>query len=202
VSIRVLRLASLVVMAWTSLTGCPHAANQFNYAAEPDPRKKPYVLGVADRVRISVWQNADLSTDAVVRPDGTVTMPLVGDIRAVGMTPDQLRETVRRRLQEYLKGSIPTITVAVTDVASYRFTVSGAVFQGGTFNPGRYVTVMEAIAMAGGLTRFAKPDQIIVNRVDASGKVRRIPIDYEKISAGEALNQNIVILGGDCVYVP
>jgi len=202
VSIRVLHLASLSILACASLAGCRRPI-PYDYAAEPDPRKNPYVLGVADRIRISVWQNQDLSTDAVVRPDGTVTMPLVGDIKAAGLAPDQLRETIRQRLQAYLKGSIPNITVAVTDVVSYRFTVSGAVFQGGSFTPGRYVTVMEAIAMAGGLTRFAKPDQIIVNRVEAStGQLRRIPIDYEKISSGAALAQNIVILPGDSVYVP
>jgi polysaccharide biosynthesis/export protein len=199
VSIRPHHLALLLALAAAGCTPPVH----YNYGSEPDPRGKPYVLGVGDRIHISVWQNQDLSTDAVVRPDGTVTMPLVGDIKAAGMTPTQLRAKIREHLGDYLKGAIPTITIAVTDVASYRFTVSGAVFQGGSFTPGRYVTVMEAIAMAGGLTRFAKGDQIIVNRIDPdTGRVRRIPINYDLISSGAALRQNIVILAGDSVYVP
>jgi polysaccharide export outer membrane protein len=200
VSIRAVRLVTCVLISGTMLAACPKPI-LYDYRNEPDPRGKPYVLGVADRIHVSVWQNQDLSSDAVVRPDGTVTMPLVGDIRAVGLTPTQLRDKIRAGLESYLK-DIPTITVAVTDVASYRFTVSGAVFQGGSFTPGRFVTVMEAIAMAGGLTRFAKGDEIVVNRIDAAGKVRRIPINHDKISSGEALLQNIVILPGDSVYVP
>lgn len=196
-----LRVALCAALSCVLLAGCPKVT-PYDHAQEPDPRKKPYVLGVADRIRISVWQNADLSGDAVVRPDGTVTMPLVGDLKAAGLSPEELRERIRNRLQEYIKGAIPAITVAVTEVASYRFTVSGNVFQGGSFTPGRYVTVMEALAMAGGLTRFAKSDLIIVNRIDASGKMRRIPINYEKIASGEALQQNIVILPGDAVYIP
>ena len=87
-------------------------------------------------------------------------------------------------------------------VNSYRFTISGNVFNGGSFTPGKYVTIMEAIAMAGGLNRFADPEGIIINRTDSTGRVRRIPVNYDTIASGKSPEQNLVLLPGDTVYVP
>jgi len=85
---------------------------------------------------------------------------------------------------------------------SYRYTVVGNVGTPGGFSPGRYVTIMEAIALAGGLSRFAEPTGIMIHRWDAKGKLRRIPIDYSKLLRGRAIQQNIVILPGDLIVVP
>lgn len=184
------------------LTACAHRIKYSDYQNEPDPRRKPYVLGVADRIRIGVWQNQDLSTDALIRPDGTITLPLLGDITAAGHTTEDLRQIIIHGLNSYFKGTVPTVTIAVLEVGSYRITVSGNVFQPGAFAPGRYVTIMEVIAIAGGFTRYAKTKEIIINRTDERGVVRRIPVDYEAIAAGTAPEQNLVLLPGDTVYIP
>jgi len=196
------RMTQMVVLGIALSTFACGKSKPFDYSKEPDPRNKPYLLGVSDQIRITVWQNADLSTEAVIRPDGTITLALLGDIKAAGLTPNQLKIKIKKRLENYIRASNPTVTVAVVAVNSYRFTVSGNVFTGGSFTPGKYVTIMEAIAMAGGLNRFADPTDIIINRTDATGRVRRIPINYDTIASGKTPEHNLVILPGDTIHVP
>jgi len=171
-----------------------------HYGQELDPRKHPYVIGTGDRLSVVVWQEPDLSRDVQVRPDGTVTLPLVGEVHAAGKTPTQLKEELKQRMQNYVKQ--PIVTVSVEAVASYRFTVSGNVAQNGIFAPGYYVTVAEAIAMAGGPTEYADGDDVVLIRTDPGGQLRRIPIDYEAILDGDNPEQNIVVLPGDNLFVP
>jgi polysaccharide export outer membrane protein len=181
--------------------GASAASGYRHYGREYDPRRQPYVIGVGDALHVGVWQEKDLSADVNVRPDGTVTLPLVGEVRAAGRTTAQLRDDVRQRLLQYVKTAI--VTVAVTTVASYRFTVAGNVAQTGIFNPAYYVTVSEAIAMAGGPNEYADADSVVIIRADpGGGKLRRIPVDYEAILEGDRPDQNIVILAGDTVFVP
>ncbi len=197
------RMTHIVVFGLAFLmVGCAAKQKPFDYTKEPDPRNKPYLLGVSDHIRITVWQNADLSTEAVIRPDGTITIALLGDIKAAGLTPNQLKIKIKKRLENYIRSSNPTVTVSVMAVNSYRFTISGNVFNGGSFTPGKYVTIMEAIAMSGGLNRFADPEGIIINRTDSTGRVRRIPVNYDAIASGKSPQQNLVILPGDTVFVP
>src|SRR5438128_297060 len=116
-------------IALVCLPGCvPNVT--YDYSKEPDPRNTDYVVGVSDAIRINVWKNGELSTEATVRPDGTVTMSLIGDIKAAGRTSKELREEIGRRLSAYLKSEETPITVAVTAVNSYRFTVGGNVEHG------------------------------------------------------------------------
>lgn len=174
---------------------------QYDYAAEPDPRKTDYVLGPSDTLRINVWKNAELSTEASVRPDGTITMSLIGDVRAAGRTTKQLKEEITHRLCSYIKCEETPVTVAVTGVNSYRITVSGSVEHANIFTPKYYVTVSDALAMAGGLNKFANGDKIsIVRQVD--GKQRRIPIAYSLIQNGARPDMDIVLLSGDTLLVP
>lgn len=183
-----------------SLAGCPARGRSYNYKAEPDPRNTEYVVGPSDVLNISVWGHSDLTSSARVRPDGTITMPLAGDIKAAGKTANQVKEMVMKRLAAFI--STAKVTVAVTEVNSYRFTVSGNIARGGIFSPRRYITISEAIAMAGGPNRFASPEKTTLIRTTEDGKVKRIPIDYKSISKGNKLEQNIVILRGDTIYVP
>lgn len=180
--------------------GCTPSVN-YNYKAEPDPRKLDYVLGPSDTVRINVWKNGELSTDAIVRPDGTITMPLVGDIQASGRTTKELRDEVVKRLGTYLRAEETPVTVALTAVNSYRFTVSGNVEHGGAFSPKYYVTVSDAIAMAGGLNKFAAGNKIVILRSDG-GKARRIPIVYSLLQSGARPDMDVVLMSGDTVMVP
>jgi polysaccharide export outer membrane protein len=194
---RGLALCNLVLLA-SALVGCGPVS--YDYNKEPDPRKAEYVIGVNDALKISVWKNPDLSVDARVRPDGTITMPLVGDIKAVGRTPSSVRAEITKRLQNYIRDESAIVSVAVTEVNSYRFTVSGQVEHAGVMTAKYFVTASEAIAMAGGLNRYANPHRLVLIRNDGRG-YRRIPLDYERIASGEHPEEDLVIVAGDNLFV-
>jgi polysaccharide export outer membrane protein len=182
------------------LAGC--GGPSYDYSKEPDPRKAEFVIGASDSVRIQVWKNPELSTEGTVRPDGTITMPLIGDIQAVGKTPTQLRDDVTKKLGAYVKDETITVTVALTSISSYRYTVSGNFEHPGIFSSKYYVQVAEAIAMAGGINKFANPHKLIIIRADPKTKVRRIPIDYDRVSSGEHPEENLVLIAGDTLFAP
>ncbi|HEU4410786.1 MAG TPA: polysaccharide biosynthesis/export family protein [Polyangiaceae bacterium] len=193
----------LLVALATLLFGCtPAPAGPYNYAAEADPRGQEFVIGVADALAIRVWKNPELTTDTRVRPDGTITMPLLGDIQAVGLTPQQLKQAITKKLQQFVRDEGAVVTVAVTEVNSYKVTVSGNVMQPGVFPSRAYLTVVEAVALAGGPNRFASPDRAVLMRKQPDGSVKRIPIDYESLAEGKKLEQNLVLRGGDILFVP
>ena len=148
------------------LQGCSASQGPpVNYAAEPDPRKHGFVLGPSDVLRISVWHNPDLSADAIVRPDGNITLPLLGEIVAAGSTAAELQATIAERLRTFVKDEGAIVTVAVTSINSYRFTVTGSVAHPGVFTSTHYVTFSEAMTMAGGPDRFASPEKIVIQRL-------------------------------------
>jgi polysaccharide biosynthesis/export protein len=192
--------ANLLAICLCLFGGC--SAPAYDYSKEPDPRKMEFVIGASDTVRITVWKNPELTTEATVRPDGTITMPLLGDLHAVGKTPTQLRDEIGRKLSAFVKDEAATVTVALTAIASYRFTVSGNFEHPGIFTSRYYVQVAEAIAMAGGINRFANPHKLLIIRPDKNAKVRRIPIDYERVSSGEHPEENLVLMAGDTLFAP
>lgn len=198
-----LRFAVLVLALAAFAPACrTHAANAsalYADAARHDPRGKPYVIGIADVVRVSVFKDESLSTDAIVRPDGTITMPLVGELRAAGRTAAQLQQDASQRLATLVKDA--TVTVSVTEINSYRFTVAGNVEHPGLFTARYYLTVSEALALAGGPNRYADTDEVVVVR-SMGGVMQRIPINYDDILSGKSPEQDIVILAGDSVRVP
>jgi len=195
-----LRLTFCLIASLSSVVACSTPGSHYNYAAEPDPRRSGFVLGPSDEVNINVWRNPDLSGRALVRPDGTITMPLVGDLQAAGRTPRELRNEIEQRLGAFIKGQTVTITVAVTQVNSYRFTITGGVNTPGLFAAQRYVTVQEAIAMAGGPVRFVSGERSVIVRTEG-GTTRRIPVNYKAIIAGAHPEQNLILLRGDVVVV-
>ena len=168
-------------------------------AARRDPRGKPYIIGIADVVRVSVWKDESLSTDAIVRPDGTITVPLVGELRAAGRTAAELQQEASQRMATVVKDA--PVTVSVTEINSYRFTVAGNVEHPGLFTARYYLTVSEALALAGGPNRYADTDQVVIVR-PVGGSLQRIPIDYDAILSGKSPEQDIVVLAGDSVRVP
>jgi polysaccharide export outer membrane protein len=185
-----------------SLVGCGTTI-VYDYAREPDPRSEEYVLGSADVLHITVWQTPDLSTNATVRPDGTITMPLIGDVVAVGRTPSALCAEITTRLKSFVKDDALTVSVAVTEINSYQFTMAGNVEKPGLYNARRFLTVTEAVAMAGGPSRFAALSKVAIIRPAAAGpRPRRIPIDLGAIYAGTRPDMNIVLVRGDTLYLP
>jgi len=184
------------VVLVTLLVACGSSIANYDYAKEPDPRNRELTLGVGDVVGINVWDQKELNTETTIRPDGTITMPLVGDIKAAGETPSALKEKIKAQLANFLKmGAGNEVTVAVRAWKSYRFTVEGEVTKQGVFSNDQYVTVAEAMAMAGGLSRFAKRDEIKLLRKDGKGTIRQIPLDYDALASG-------YVMPGDLIYVP
>ncbi len=197
--LRILSLAAVIGAA----SACGPRAPGYDYTTEPDPRTSEYIIGVSDQLLINVWNNPALSGEALVRPDGTITMPLIGDLQAAGETPTSLKEKIRVKLSSFIKLEGSPVTVAVTAANSYRFTVSGEANSPGIFTANHYLTVAEAIALAGGFTRFAKRNEVVLMRQDPkSGQIRRIPIAYTFIADGSNPEMNIIILSGDSIYIP
>lgn len=191
--------AAVVVLA----TGCPSKTANYPWEKEPDPRGKELVLGAGDVIGINVWENSNLNTEATIRPDGTITMPLIGDIKAAGETPTTLKARIKTQLQNYVKVQGTEITVAVKAWKSYRFTIQGEVGRPGVYSSDQYLTVADALAQAGGLTRFAKRNEIQLTRRDMkTGETRHIPLDYEALASGKRPEMNIYVLPGDTIWVP
>jgi polysaccharide export outer membrane protein len=177
------------------IAGAAHAPS-----SEPDPRSQPHVIGPSDVLRITVWRDPNLSTQVAVEPGGTIVLPLIGELHAAGRTAAMVQDEVAQRLSAYVKEAV--VTVAVAEVNSYHFTVAGNVEHAGMFTPRYFVTVSEAIALAGGPTRYASTADVVVIRRSDGGGVRRVPIDYDKILSGARPADDIVILAGDSVLVP
>jgi polysaccharide export outer membrane protein len=190
---------ALTAFAPACRTHAASASALYADAARHDPRGKPYIIGIADVVHVSVFKDESLSTEAIVRPDGTITMPLVGELRAAGRTAAQLQQDASQRLATLVKDA--TVTVSVTEINSYRFTVAGNVEHPGLFTARYYLTVSEALALAGGPNRYADTDEVVVVR-SMGGVMQRIPINYDDILSGKSPEQDIVILAGDSVRVP
>lgn len=193
-------MASALVLA----TGCSSTLPNYDYSKEPDPRSRELVLGVGDSISINVWETKDFNTDATIRPDGTITMPLIGDIKAVGETPSSLKAKIKSRLGDYVKlGTSAEITVMVKSWRSYRFTIQGEVTHAGVFTADQYVTVADAMALAGGPSKFAKRNEItLLRREPKTGEIRKIPLDYDLIASGKRQDMNIYVLPGDTIWVP
>jgi polysaccharide export outer membrane protein len=188
-----------IVLGFVGSTGCG-GLSRANLYDGPPLGEPEYRLGVADVLAVEVKDNPSFSIQqATVRPDGQVTLPLVDDVRVVGLTPAQVRAEVVRKLEAFIKQ--PMVTVSLVQLNSYSFYVLGRVQ-----NPNRYtshglVTVLQALAMAGDVTPYATPENIVVIRRFPDGQ-RRIRFDYPAVVDGTRLQENIHIETGDVVYVP
>jgi polysaccharide export outer membrane protein len=203
-AIRDLKIGRAFAVAIVVLVaGCPPKLPNYDYSKEPDPRSAELVLGVGDVVGVNVWENANLNTEATIRPDGTITMPLVGDLKAAGETPTTLKTTIKTKLQTFIKLQGTEITVAVKSWKSYRFTIQGEVGHAGVFSSDQYMTVADALAQAGGLSRFAKRAEIVLMRRDPkTGTIKHIPLDYDQLASGKRPDMNIYVIPGDTIWVP
>jgi polysaccharide export outer membrane protein len=183
------------------LLGCATPLPGFDYSKELDPRQSEFLVGPSDVLRINVWKTPDLSVDVTVRPDGTITLPLIGDVTAAGRTPSLLRAEIKRKLTAFLRDDNPAIEVIVETVNSYRFTVAGNVEHSGLFTTKYFVTVTEAIALAGGPNRYADLDRVLVLRQTATG-ARSIPVSLNEIYSGRHPEMDLVIVKEDRIFVP
>jgi polysaccharide export outer membrane protein len=167
-------------------------------AAAPDPRVAAYLIGPEDILDVQVWKNAELSRTVPVRPDGKVSLPLVNDIQAAGLTPNELRNQLTTRLSEYVP--MPEVSVIVREVHSVKVAVMGAVKVPGRYEVKSPATVLELIAQAQGLTEFASRDRIVVIRQNGASTTR-VPFNYRKVADGSEAD-NFFVRAGDIIFVP
>jgi polysaccharide export outer membrane protein len=171
----------------------PDAADTAALALDPG-----YRLGPEDVLEISVWREDGLKKDVLVRPDGGISFPLVGEVQARDKTVAELRDEIAKRLEKFIPD--PTVSVSITRVAS-RIYVIGRVNKPGDFPVGRDVDVLQALSLAGGLTPFADENGIKVMRREA-GKQVTLPFEYGRVTRGQKLEQNVILQRGDVVVVP
>lgn len=158
-----------------------------------------YRIGPEDVLHISVWKEEDLDRRVLVRPDGGVSFPLVGDLQVSGRTPLEVQDEIRSRLARYVPDA--EVTVSVDEISGYTVFVLGEVNKPGQFTLGRYVDVVQALTLAGGTTPYASERSIqILRRQDGREVVYRF--NFRDIKRGRSLDQNVVLQSGDVVVVP
>jgi len=160
---------------------------------------REYRIGPEDVLNISVWKEKELQREVIVRPDGGISFPFAGDVRAADRTPAELQSVITNRVQKFIPDAL--VTVAVTKLAGLRIYVIGKVQKSGQFIIGRYVDVLQALTLAGGLNPYASEKNIKVLR-RLSGKEVVFPFNYAAVKDGKNLEQNILLENDDVVVVP
>jgi polysaccharide biosynthesis/export protein len=172
----------------------------FDASAEPQSGDD-YQLGPEDVLEVVVWKNADLSKVVTVRPDGRISLPLIGEVPAAGFTADQVREIISGKLTEYYKEP-PSVSLIVQQANSYVIYIIGEVQRPAQYQVKRGTTFLQAIALAGGFTPFASPNNMVVLRrsID-NNKQTAIPVQYKGITSGRNLENNILLKPGDTIII-
>jgi polysaccharide export outer membrane protein len=174
------------------------AAAPAQQSAQPIAAGPSYVIGADDVLLVSVWKEPDLTTTLPVRPDGNISLPLLNDVVAAGLSPTQLAASITEKLKKFVAD--PRVTVVVTQINSQRVYVMGEVQHTGALQLLPNMTVLQALADAG-LTQFANTKGIYVLRVENSHQ-QKIPVNYKRLLKGQAIDQNIILKPGDTIVVP
>lgn len=200
-----------IIMLTVCLLGCLGMAAQglCQQAKSVSPQGQPeskiaadsdsYVIGPEDVLDIYIWKETDLSRKVPVRLDGKISIPLVGEIQAAGLTPLQLKEQLIQKFKDFVE--VPNVTITVMEANSFKVYISGQVAKPGVFILRSETTISQIIPMAGGFTEWANQRKILVLRREG-GKDQRFTINYKKIISGDDLSQNLVLKPGDTIVVP
>jgi polysaccharide export outer membrane protein len=167
--------------------------------AEVPADNDQYVIGAEDVLYIHVWKEEAFTRTIPVRMDGMISLPLVQEIKAAGLTPLQLKEVLARKLKEFIEN--PVVSVTVMEANSYKVYVSGQVKNPGVFRLRSETSVAQIIPMAGGFTEWANQKKILIIR-NENGREKRITVNYKKILRGSDSSENIVLKTGDTIIVP
>ncbi len=174
------------------------AADKATDAAFASQAGPEYVIGPEDVLHIAVWKENDLTATLPVRPDGKISLPLLDDVQAAGLTPKQLADSVTEKLRKYIAD--PRVTVVVTAINSKRIYLVGEVLHAGATPMLPNMTVLQALSSAG-LNQFANTKRIYVLRTE-NGKQKKLPVNYRKLVRGEEIEQNYRLQPGDTIVVP
>jgi polysaccharide export outer membrane protein len=195
----VLLTGSIALAQGASAQPAAEASTETSAALPAKPLAGPeYVIGPEDVLHIAVWKEADLTATLPVRPDGKISLPLLNDVQAAGLTPIQLADSVAEKLKKYV--SDPRVTVVVTAINSKRIYLMGEVSHSGPMPMSPNMTVMQALASAG-LNQFANTKKIYVLRND-NGKQEKLPVPYNKLMKGQEMDHNYTLKTGDTIVVP
>jgi len=167
--------------------------------AKPATEDPNYIIGPEDELIVNVWKEADLSRSVPVRPDGKISLPLLNDVQASGLTPMQLGSEVTTRLRKFI--AEPQVTIIVSRVNSQRIYIVGEVNHAGAFPLVPNMTVLEALSSAGGCSPFAKQTKIYILRLENGQEVRR-PFNFKEVLSGQRMEQNFLLKAGDTIVVP
>jgi|SRR5262252_6244507 len=198
----VIALASALVFAQSDAS----AGDKPKVDTQPSqPQKDPvsvsppeYIIGADDVLQVSVWKEPDLTNTLPVRPDGKISLPLLNDVQAAGLTPMQLAGSITERLKKFVGD--PRVTIVVTQMNSQRIYVLGEVLRTGPINLLPNMSVLQALATSG-FTQFANTKGIYILRSE-NGKQQKIPFNYKQVVKGEAMEQNLTLKPGDTIVVP
>jgi polysaccharide export outer membrane protein len=186
-------MASLAGQSSRGTAGQHNTANTTHVAED-------YAIGPSDVLAIDVWKDTELTRTVTVRPDGKISLPLVGELEVSGLTALKVQHLIVQRLTEYI--SNPQVTVIVQEVKSQTYVVVGKVAKPGAYEIGKPTTVLEAIATAGGFLDFAKVSKVYVIRRQVGGTSETLHFDYKKVIKGKNPEQNVELKNGDTIVVP
>jgi polysaccharide export outer membrane protein len=193
--------ACMTMVAWYATSAWAQDGNLANKTEAGEAKgavASDYVLGADDDLHITVWKEPDLTVTVPVRPDGKISLPLINDVPAAGLTPMQLRDSITEKLKKYIAD--PRVTVVVTAMHSRRIFVTGEVTHTGTQSLLPNMTILQALAAAG-FTQFANLKGIYVLRME-NGTQQKLPFNYREVVKGRHPEQNILLKAGDTVVVP
>jgi len=175
------------------------APDTASVAHKPATTDSKYEIGPQDMIDVAVWKEPELTRTVPVRPDGKISLPLLNDVQAAGLTPTQLAEQIKESLKKYVTD--PQVTVIVTQINSQRIYILGEVSRAGAYPLLPDMTVLQGLSSAGGFTQFANLKKIYVLRTE-NGKQVKYPFNYKEVTNGKSPEQNIILKAGDTIMVP
>ena len=194
------RCSEFVLCALLGAAGAFGANQPGNEGSRLDAGYPAYRIGPGDVLQIDVWREPDASAASVtVRPDGRVSLSMIGEVRAAGLTPTELEAMLSDRFGKLIRDA--RVTVTVREVTSQRIYLIGEVRREGSVRMVGPITVLQALAEAGGITDFAKRNRIYILR-GSSGRQMRLPFNYDDVVRGQKVEQNVLLLPGDTIVVP
>lgn len=197
VRITVLSLAILLVFGAASARA--QKARPTNAVATTPAASPDYIIGPDDVLSIVFWRDKDISSEVSVRPDGRISLPLLNDVQAGGLTPLQLRDRLTKAAEEFVED--PNVTVVVRQINSRKVFVTGEVSRPGPYPITTPTTVLQMLAMAGGLREYADAKHIVIMRVE-NGRPMSYAFNYKDVAKRKNLRQNIELKPGDTIIVP
>ena len=195
----VIAVGAGTVGAQPKTAAAPPAKTPAAPAPGPAISAEQYKIGPEDLIAVSVWKNDAMSRQVPVRPDGMISLPLLDDIQAAGLTPMQLRDVITKRLTDYMPA--PEVSVIVNEVRSFKVSVIGEVSRPARYELKSLTTVLDVLAQAGGFNQFANRSRIVILRPNGKG-MTRIPFNYNKVIASGGEEENPYLQPNDIVLVP